>query len=95
MCRTKMATRRSFSTSSRFRRVSAVIFLNRQSEGPLPGSYAGGSLMLHGPYTGPELRVAMPALPGSLIAFRSETTHEVTPVTRGERFTIVSWYHST
>ncbi|MBZ9997830.1 2OG-Fe(II) oxygenase [Mesorhizobium sp. BH1-1-4] len=75
---------------SRFRRISAVIFLNRQSDES--EGYAGGSLVLHGPYSGPHLRVAMPALPGSLIAFRSETTHEVTPVTRNERFTIVSWY---
>jgi len=77
---------------SRFRRVSAVIFLNGQSDDPSPENYSGGSLVLHGPYSGPELRVAMPALPGSLVAFRSETTHEVTPVTRNERFTIVSWY---
>lgn len=77
---------------SRFRKVSAVIFLNGQSDDPLPDNYAGGSLVLHGPYSGPDLRIAMPALPGSLIAFRSETTHEVTPVTRGERFSIVSWY---
>lgn len=79
---------------SRFRRISAVIFLNRQSDDPSPESYAGGSLVLHGLYSGPDLRVAMPALPGSLVAFRSETTHEVTPVTRNERFTIVSWYRS-
>ena len=77
---------------SRFRKISAVIFLNRQSDDPSPANYAGGSLVLHGPYSGPDLRIAMPALPGSLVAFRSETTHEVTPVTRNERFTIVSWY---
>ncbi|MFD2053826.1 2OG-Fe(II) oxygenase [Mesorhizobium calcicola] len=77
---------------SRFRRISAVIFLNRQSDEPPPESYAGGSLVLHGPYSGPDLRVAMPALPGSLVAFRSETTHEVTPITRNERFTVVSRY---
>jgi SM-20-related protein len=77
---------------SRFRRISAVIFLNRRSEDPAPESYAGGALVLHGPYAGPDLRVAMPALPGSLVAFRSETTHEVIPVTHGERFTVVSWY---
>lgn len=77
---------------SRFRKISAVIFLNRQSDDPSPESYAGGSLVLHGPYSGPDLRVAMPAAPGTLVAFRSETTHEVTPVTRNERFTIVSWY---
>ncbi|TSE11602.1 2OG-Fe(II) oxygenase [Mesorhizobium intechi] len=77
---------------SRFRKVSAVIFLNRQAEDPSSQTYAGGSLVLHGHYSGPELRVAMPALPGTLVAFRSETTHEVTPVTRNERFTVVSWY---
>ncbi|GLQ80222.1 hypothetical protein GCM10007881_37410 [Mesorhizobium huakuii] len=77
---------------SRFRKISAVIFLNRQSDDPSPEGYSGGSLTLHGPYSGPNLRVTMPALPGSLVAFRSETTHEVTPVTRNERFTIVSWY---
>ncbi|WP_245275297.1 2OG-Fe(II) oxygenase [Mesorhizobium sp. LSHC422A00] len=62
---------------------------------PFARSYAGGSLVLHGPYSGPDLRIAMPALPGSLVAFRSETTHEVTPVTCNERFTIVSWYRGT
>jgi SM-20-related protein len=77
---------------SRFRRVSAVVFLNRQRDASSPEGYVGGSLVLHGPYSGPDFRVAMPAAPGSLIAFRSETTHEVTPVTRNERFTIVSWY---
>ena len=77
---------------SRFRKISAVIFLNRQSDDPSPQTYAGGSLVLHGHYSGPELRVAMPALAGSLVAFRSETTHEVTPVTCNERFTVVSWY---
>ena len=80
---------------SRFRKVSAVIFLNAQADDPSPESYAGGSLILHGPYSGPDLRIAMPAFAGSLLTFRSETTHEVTPVTRNERFTIVSWYRGT
>jgi SM-20-related protein len=30
---------------------------------------------------------------GALIAFPSEMLHEVTPITRGERFTIVSWFY--
>jgi SM-20-related protein len=30
--------------------------------------------------------------PGTLVAFRSETTHEVTPVTDGERLSIACWY---
>ncbi len=79
---------------SRFRKVSAVIFLSPQSEGPSPGTYGGGSLVLHGPYSGPPLQVSVAAAPGTLVAFRAETTHEVTPVTHGERFTIVSWFRS-
>jgi SM-20-related protein len=41
---------------SRFRKVSVVLFLSRQSEAPLPDSYGGGSLVLHGPYSGHEVR---------------------------------------
>jgi SM-20-related protein len=77
---------------TRFRKVSVVIFLSRHSEDALPDSYGGGSLVLHGPYSGPTLRVPLAPPPGTLVAFRAETTHEVTPVTHGERFTIVSWY---
>ncbi|MEA2941091.1 MAG: SM-20-related protein [Bradyrhizobium sp.] len=77
---------------SRFRKVSAVIFLTAFSEGPAPESYGGGALVLHEPYSGPDLRVPLTPLPGTLICFRAETTHEVLPVTHGERFTIVSWY---
>jgi len=77
---------------SRFRKVSAVIFLSAFSEAPAPDTYGGGALMLHGPYAGPELRVALTPPPGTLVAFRAETTHEVLPVTHGERLTIVSWY---
>lgn len=77
---------------SRFRKVSAVIFLSAFSEGSAPESYGGGALVLHGPWPGPELRVPLTPAPGTLICFRAETTHEVLPVTHGERFTIVSWY---
>jgi SM-20-related protein len=78
---------------SRFRKISAVIFLSPQSHDPVPETYGGGSLVLHGPYSGPPSRLPVAASPGMLVAFRAETTHEVTPVTHGERFTIVSWYH--
>jgi predicted 2-oxoglutarate/Fe(II)-dependent dioxygenase YbiX len=30
---------------------------------------------------------------GSLIAFPSDMVHEVTPVSRGERYTVVSWFY--
>jgi len=77
---------------SRFRRVSAVILLNEQSEEPGPATYGGGSLVFHGPYTGPDLRVtARSTAPGTLITFRSETTHEVTMVTHGLRYSIATW----
>ncbi|MEJ0075778.1 MAG: 2OG-Fe(II) oxygenase [Alphaproteobacteria bacterium] len=77
---------------SRFRKVSALIFLSACSEAPAPESYGGGALVLHGPYSGPDLRVPLNPEPGTLVCFRAETTHEVLPVAHGERFTIVSWY---
>lgn len=77
---------------SRFRRISAVIFLSEKSDAPAEGSYGGGSLLFHGPYTAPNERVAASAGPGSLVAFRAETTHEVTPVTHGVRYTIATWF---
>jgi SM-20-related protein len=77
---------------SRFRKVSVVLFLSRQAEAPAPDTYGGGAFVLHGPYSGPELRVPLAPPPGTLIAFRAETTHEVMPVTHGERFTIATWF---
>lgn len=78
---------------SEARRVSVVIFLNERSDVSKDGSYCGGSLVFHdwrhGRGSG-ELPQAY--VPGTFVAFRSETTHEVTPVTDGERFTIVGWY---
>src|ERR1044072_1241725 len=74
---------------SRLRKISLVIFLSRHSE---PEGYSGGSLVLHGAYPDYDFRQPVANQPGSLVAFRSQTTHEVTPVTNGERFTIVSWY---
>lgn len=68
------------------RRISLVLFLSDASE------YEGGALTLHGRYPDWEQRHPIVAGAGALVAFRAETTHEVTPLTRGERFTIVSWY---
>jgi SM-20-related protein len=79
---------------SRFRKISVVIFLSRQSEDPSPGTYGGGSLVFHGRYPDVSLRVPVAPSPGTLLAFRAETTHEVTAVTHGQRITIVSWYPS-
>ncbi len=70
------------------RRISTVIFLSRESQSPEPDAYCGGSLVFS------DLRnnFRMSSEPGTLVAFRSETTHEVTPITHGERYSIASWY---
>jgi SM-20-related protein len=77
---------------SRFRRISAVIFLSEKSAEPAEGTYGGGALMFHAPYPNSGDRVAASAAPGSLVTFRAETTHEVTPVTHGVRYTIATWF---
>ncbi|HYY56755.1 MAG TPA: 2OG-Fe(II) oxygenase [Pyrinomonadaceae bacterium] len=77
---------------SRFRKVSIVIFLSPQSAEPSPETYVGGSLVLYGPYPDCDRQPDVANDPGTLVAFRAETTHEVTPVMHGERYTIVSWY---
>ncbi len=75
------------------RKVSVVIFLNRQSESPEADSYGGGSLVFtEWRPTRRRGRYGLAGEAGTLVAFPSETTHEVTPVTRGERYSIVSWY---
>jgi SM-20-related protein len=77
---------------SRFRKVSVVIFLSAQSEHPVPETFCGGSLVLHGPVGQAQPRLTLAPAPGTLVAFPSETTHEVLPITHGERLSIVSWY---
>lgn len=70
------------------RLVSTVIFLSRESEVLEPDTYSGGALV----FSDLRHRFHMRAELGTLVAFRSETTHEVTPVTHGERYSIASWY---
>jgi SM-20-related protein len=77
---------------SRFRRISVVIFLSQRADAPAPDTYGGGMLVFHVSHEGRQVRAAADATPGSLAAFRSETTHEVTPVTHGVRYTIATWF---
>jgi len=72
------------------RRVSISIFLNQQSEEPEVGAYGGGSLVFSDWRHNRVLQLRGEV--GTLVAFRSETTHEVIPITHGERYSIVSWY---
>jgi SM-20-related protein len=79
------------------RLVSAVIFLNSQSNKPVEGGYCGGSLTFYGLMDGPEwAKLAFPleAEAGLFVAFRSDVVHEVQAVTSGERFSVVSWFTS-
>jgi predicted 2-oxoglutarate/Fe(II)-dependent dioxygenase YbiX len=76
--------------TDRTRRLSITIFLNTQSAERQSDTYDGGSLVFSDWRTGSRREVVGEA--GTLMAFRSETTHEVTPVTHGERYAIVSWY---
>lgn len=68
-------------------RLSTVVFIN-------PGEYEGGVLTLY------EMGVAGSRLeikgrPGRLVAFHPLVLHEVTRVTRGERYSIACWYEGT
>ena len=76
--------------TDRSRRISVSIFLNRQSQTPEVDGYCGGSLVFSDWRTDKEFHLTGET--GTLVAFRSETTHEVVPVTHGERWSIVSWY---
>jgi predicted 2-oxoglutarate/Fe(II)-dependent dioxygenase YbiX len=74
-----------------------VIFLNARSSVPAENRYGGGSLKFYALLDGPKWEncpFSLDAEPGLLIAFRSDTVHEVEPVTFGQRFTIVTWFLS-
>jgi SM-20-related protein len=77
------------------RRVSVVIFLNDQTKEPKPESYCGGSLIFYGLFDNPrgkEYGFPLVGERGMLIAFPSDTVHQVSTVTQGDRYTIVSWF---
>jgi SM-20-related protein len=79
----------------RVRKVSVVVFLNGGGEAEAE-TFGGGSLLIY--RAGVEAGAAplvfeVSGEAGLLVAFRSDTVHEVAPVTRGERFTVVSWFN--
>jgi SM-20-related protein len=81
---------------ARERQVSAVVFLNGESSEPAPDSYEGGALTLYGlmeDRDGSSIGLPVTGQTGSLIAFPSDMVHEVTPVSRGERYTVVTWFY--
>jgi SM-20-related protein len=77
------------------RRVSISLLLNDQSEDPQAGTYCGGSLMMYGLLPDPrakEFGLPVPGKTGTLVAFPSTVLHEVTPITHGQRYSLVGWF---
>ena len=77
----------------RSRRVSIVVFLNEASGDGVPGTYDGGRLLLC-VFRDPRAErvgLEVDGESGLLLAFPSDLPHEVRPVARGERQTIVTW----
>jgi SM-20-related protein len=73
------------------RRISVVLFLNGEGPPDEADSYEGGNLTFYG-LMGESVGLPLAGNPGLLVAFRSELVHSVTPVTRGERCTVVTWF---
>jgi SM-20-related protein len=77
------------------RRVSGVIFVNGQASEDEADGFDGGALTFYGLLDddrGVGLGLPLSAEPGLLIAFPPSVVHEVTPVTSGERYTVVTWF---
>lgn len=72
----------------RIRRISIVVFLNDFSVEPEANCYNGGLLNFYDQ----QETYGLPGETGLLVAFTADTMHEVSPVTSGERFTIISWF---
>jgi predicted 2-oxoglutarate/Fe(II)-dependent dioxygenase YbiX len=68
---------------TRHRRVSLSLLLSA------PENWTGGQLV----FQGADRQVAEVA-PGGAIAFRAETTHEVTPLESGERLSVAAWFRA-
>ena len=75
------------------RRISIVVFLNGYSDQPEAATYAGGQLNFYDKDQESEpLLFSLRGEAGLLVAFPADTIHEVRPIIRGERYTIISWF---
>lgn len=78
------------------RQVSVVLFLNdNDEEADRPETFSGGTLNFYGLFSDSRLRdrsIPLKCKGGLLVAFRSDLDHEVRPITRGERYSIVAWF---
>jgi predicted 2-oxoglutarate/Fe(II)-dependent dioxygenase YbiX len=77
------------------RKVSAIIFLNEESQVPMKGKYCGGNLTFYGLMENETFsKFGLPLIgeEGMLITFPPTLGHEVTKVTAGERYAIATWF---
>jgi len=75
------------------RAVSVVVFLNQHNHREEP--YQGGDLIFYGLMKTPgakEYGFPVDTETGLLVAFPSDTLHEVSPITEGKRYTLVTWF---
>ena len=73
------------------------MFLNDESAEPSSTTYEGGRLTFYGLLDdeglgGKSMAFPVPGEAGLFVAFPTDVIHEVTPVLRGERYTIVTWF---
>lgn len=74
------------------RKISVIVFLNGEIGSTAEAAFTGGSLSFHRlEGGGAGVFPIMPA-EGLLVAFPSYQPHEVLPVSRGDRLTVVSWF---
>lgn len=79
----------------RFRRISVVVFLNDSSDEEKADTFSGGYLNFYGKdysLADHPCDFSLGGETGLLVAFSADMVHEVVPVTRGQRFTIISWF---
>jgi len=67
--------------------ASVIIFLNSGG-----AEFEGGTLRFFVEIAGKPQPLDFVPQEGLLVGFRSEMIHEVQPVTRGERYSVVSWF---
>jgi len=76
------------------RKVTVLVYLNEPGQGQVTDCYQGGTLVVYGVHEGFEQRgLPIIARTGMLVAFPSDLIHEVTPITRGARKSIVTWFY--
>ena len=76
------------------RQVSTTIFLSSGGNIAEEDDFYGGELAIFygDPKSSSQRSVEIRGLRGALVAFRSRVPHEVRPVKRGERITVVGWF---